>query len=250
MLHNQHIDEHRRVDTMSQNSRRTSFASSLTSAKMREEQKMAELQAKASTLRQKQTLEQAKLQLQLQEEALQLESEIAMSNARQKVIERFEVDERNAGESRDVIPLNEDTPNVNIDAHRSRRLDGPAVLELNHDAVPFHPTHDIEPVLVSQRSPIETRSTVEGVIASVVRHLKKPVSDIKKFGGDPLEYNKFLRQFKSKVITNCDDDDDDDDDADDDDDDEAEDDDDDDDDDDERLNYLEQFTFGEANRLC
>jgi hypothetical protein len=59
---------------------------------------------------------------------------------------------------------------------------------------------------------------------SVVQHLKKPTSELKRFSGSPLEFQRFMRQFKTKVIMNCDDS-------------------------DEKLNYLEQYTTGEANRI-
>ncbi|XP_041347613.1 uncharacterized protein LOC121367484 [Gigantopelta aegis] len=61
-------------------------------------------------------------------------------------------------------------------------------------------------------------------ILSVVRHLKKPTAEIKKFGGDPMEYRKFIRQFNIKVVMNSDSD-------------------------DERISFLEQFTVSEANRI-
>jgi hypothetical protein len=64
----------------------------------------------------------------------------------------------------------------------------------------------------------------EQIIMSVVRHMKQPSSDIKKFDGSPLEYRRFIRQFKTKVVQNTDDD-------------------------DERLNFLEQYTVGEAHKI-
>nr|XP_006811748.1 PREDICTED: uncharacterized protein LOC102801727 [Saccoglossus kowalevskii] len=70
---------------------------------------------------------------------------------------------------------------------------------------------------VTDRRPNET-------ILSVVRELKKPQSDIKCFGGDIMEYTKFMRQFKSRVVANTETD-------------------------DERMNYLEQYTTGEANTI-
>ncbi|XP_074652759.1 uncharacterized protein LOC141907087 [Tubulanus polymorphus] len=61
-------------------------------------------------------------------------------------------------------------------------------------------------------------------MSTMVRQLKKPTVDIKKFSGSPLEYNRFMRQFKVMVIQISDNY-------------------------DEKLNYLEQFTIGEANKI-
>ena len=59
-------------------------------------------------------------------------------------------------------------------------------------------------------------------IQSIVQYLRRPIPEIKKFGGNPLEFRRFLRQFHAKVVLNTRDD-------------------------DERMNYLEQLTYGEAN---
>ena len=59
---------------------------------------------------------------------------------------------------------------------------------------------------------------------SMVKHLRMPISEVKRFGGNCMEYKKFIRQFHSKVIQNTDND-------------------------DERMNFLEQYTIGEANKL-
>lgn len=61
-------------------------------------------------------------------------------------------------------------------------------------------------------------------VSAIVKSLRKPNPDIKKFGGDPLEFRKFVRQFTAKIIANSDSD-------------------------DENMNYLEQFTYGEAGKV-
>ena len=61
-------------------------------------------------------------------------------------------------------------------------------------------------------------------IASIVQHLRRPPSQISKFGGNVLNYKRFLREFKSVIVSNCSDY-------------------------DELLHYLEQFTIGEPNRI-
>ncbi|CAC5385829.1 unnamed protein product [Mytilus coruscus] len=61
-------------------------------------------------------------------------------------------------------------------------------------------------------------------MSAVVKHLQKPTPDIKKFGGNPLEYRKFYRQFQARIVANTDND-------------------------EEKMTYLEQFTYGEASKV-
>ena len=41
----------------------------------------------------------------------------------------------------------------------------------------------------------------------VVKHLKKPTTDTKKFDGSPLQYYRFCRQFECKIVAHCNNDD-------------------------------------------
>ncbi|XP_041354482.1 uncharacterized protein LOC121372257 [Gigantopelta aegis] len=68
------------------------------------------------------------------------------------------------------------------------------------------------------------RQKNDDVIMSVVHLLKKPTPEIINFSGDPLTYKQFMRQFRTKVVNNTDSV-------------------------DERMNYLEQFTSGDANKV-
>ena len=70
---------------------------------------------------------------------------------------------------------------------------------------------------------MRSRRDDPGVMA-VVKHLTKPTFDLQKFDGEPLHYHRFMRQFRSKVVANCDDP-------------------------EERLNYLEQYTTGDARQI-
>ena len=64
----------------------------------------------------------------------------------------------------------------------------------------------------------------QNVVMSMVKQLKKPTSELKKFDGKPIEYARFMRHFKTTISVLCDSD-------------------------DERMSYLEQCTTGEANRI-
>ena len=69
-----------------------------------------------------------------------------------------------------------------------------------------------------------SKKSDSAVLDSVVRQLNKPTVELQTFHGDPLTYNRFMRQFRSKVVSNCPDP-------------------------EERINYLEQYTSGEARDI-
>ena len=61
-------------------------------------------------------------------------------------------------------------------------------------------------------------------LMAVVRHLNKPTSEIKKFSGNPVEFHRFMRQFETRVVVNCDTY-------------------------DEKYNFLECYTLGDAHKV-
>ncbi|CAG2245419.1 unnamed protein product [Mytilus edulis] len=71
---------------------------------------------------------------------------------------------------------------------------------------------------------IQENNIAENSMSAVVKHLRKPTPDIKKFGGNPLEYRKFYRQFQARIVANTDNE-------------------------EEKMTYLEQFTYGEASKV-
>lgn len=62
------------------------------------------------------------------------------------------------------------------------------------------------------------------VIKDFVNYLRRPLTEMKRFSGDLLEYRRFITQFHAKVVINTQDD-------------------------GERMNVLEQMTHGEAGRV-
>ena len=153
-------------------------------AKIKEEERKAEIEVKVNSLRAKREIEQQKLELRLKEEELKLQEELQISKAKTDAFNKLK-------EERDPYP-----PSF-AGSRRSR-----------------HESRD---------STISSNASVNA-LQSIVKHLKKPLTEIKKFGGDPLEYQRFLRQFKTRIIANCEDY-------------------------DERLNYLEQYTTGDAHKI-
>ncbi|CAG2209462.1 unnamed protein product [Mytilus edulis] len=84
-------DSMSRISRGSRRSRTSSSASSqLSTAKLKEEQRKAELIARANSLADKKELEEAKLQLRMREEELEIKTEMQVSEAKVKVIEALE----------------------------------------------------------------------------------------------------------------------------------------------------------------
>lgn len=61
-------------------------------------------------------------------------------------------------------------------------------------------------------------------LVSMTKVMKRPNIEIKKFDGNPLDFNRFMRQFKTKIEEACEDD-------------------------EERMSFLEQYTTGHANKI-
>ena len=163
----------------------SSVSSALFIAKLKEQQHKAELLVKTEAMKKIRSIEEAKLQLQLEEEELNINSELAMVEVREKVVDNFETSSRDGIQS-----LTRE--------HTSKIL-------LDPDAQEFQPqnmTQDID----GHASAASTVITAD-ILLSMVHNLKKPVMDIKKFDGNPTEYKRFLRQFETKVSVHCDNDD-------------------------------------------
>jgi hypothetical protein len=101
---------------------RSSASGSVRLAKAKEEQRIAELVAKQSTLEKRRDLEQKKLALKLQEEDLELETEIAIASARCKVLDDFQtVEEQFLGRLADF--MGEGEPELVEPATQDRQCD-------------------------------------------------------------------------------------------------------------------------------
>ena len=218
-------------DCISQNGSEASKASklsniSIVSAKIKEGQRLAELKARATSLKKKQALEEAKLKLRMEEEELELESEIVVAAARFKAVE--EIESANQGQEITFSPQHEDVSKErqthSVTSATGTQMVGMSQAKgvvLDPDSKPFVPKQLQNTHGTLQSS---TEAPLEDALFSVLRHMRKPISDVKKFGGDPLEYQKFMRQFNSRVVINCDDY-------------------------NEKLNYLDQYTYEEANKI-
>ena len=156
------------------------------SKKSRKEDMQAQLEAKVKALKKRQELEQEKLNLKMKEEQLQLEEEMSKL-----------CDEDSASESsRSQISSAYSLPS-STSSHRRQKHCG---------------------------SKTSQDSCLSDALVSVVRRLNRPTVELSKFDGDPLRYSRFMRQFKTKIVVNCDSYDD-------------------------MLCYLEQYTVGEPHQI-
>ncbi|XP_071944668.1 uncharacterized protein [Antedon mediterranea] len=213
-------------------SRRSSQHSLAVSERLRSEQKRAELKARAASLRNVHQLELQKLSLRLKEEEMRLQTEVDVLEARSRVLDKFD------SEAGSVF-----SDSLDIDrAPRARlasSLDGKVNAHTHVDVCAHIEDHRVH---VQDKVPVygdEVRvPDVNGKITNpygmptitadlpqaLVKQLQRPTPEMMKFGGDPMEYKKFMRQFQARVVRNTESD-------------------------DERLYYLEQFTYGEAKKI-
>ena len=88
LLNSEGQDEITPFDSVSQISKRSSLASE----KLRKQQRKAELLAKARALKKKQQLELAKFKLELEEQALDLRTELEISEAQTNILDQYSED--------------------------------------------------------------------------------------------------------------------------------------------------------------
>ena len=153
-------------------------------------------------LKEKQELERRvkfmELELQQEKERNQIREEIVKSQSRSQLIQEME------DEDADSQTLDEEVPaDGMLDKHGEDIKDG---------SLCSFAAQDIR----------GKESTVQN-LGEVLLELQRPKLEIKKFDGDCLSFNKFMRQFKSRIEKICNDD--------------------------ERMAYLEQYTTGEAHRI-
>ncbi|XP_050417786.2 uncharacterized protein LOC126831152, partial [Patella vulgata] len=234
----------------------SSHRSDISSLKFHEEQKNLELSAKVEALRQRKDIEAKRLELEFIEKELDLKTELAISQGKSKLYERYapsskdeassvvgEVKENTDSnvkvkDSNDIISSDACNTTYNVDrtvretvntCNDDNSFDKLTIrpthkqCEFNKDVSPFENKPDsVSANLVPDQN--LTPHNAEGALYSMIKHIKKPNTSIQPFDGNILEYQRFIRQFNSVIVTNCDTY-------------------------DERLNFLDQFTSGEANKI-
>ncbi|XP_045161949.2 uncharacterized protein LOC123526762 [Mercenaria mercenaria] len=206
--------------TSSAVSRHSSVYSQLSIEKLKESQRKIELLTRAAALKERQKIEEEKLKLKIKEEELELSTEIKISDAKTKVMDELEksirMDENIFEETN--LPLNLDAPEFKPDMER---VSPPPTLPKS--ANPQMNSY-MKPECTYSTTNIYSSNENDG-LHRVTRELNKPKSEIIKFEGNPMDYNRFIRQFQTRVLNNTDSY-------------------------DERMNFLLQFTTGEAHKIA
>ncbi|XP_071181279.1 uncharacterized protein [Mytilus edulis] len=244
-------------------SKRSSLSrSSLSSQRLKEEQKRVELETKLAALKRKKDIELAKLKLKLEEEELQLDTDIAIADAKTKLLDKYENLESESNSTcsthfskvqskpkksdialktavnynvmaKPFVPKNE-IKEV-LDTRPVKALQVNKIISTSNNTHLQEPKNEHNTTVISsikhdenmnniQANTVENSNIAENSKSAVVKHLRKPTPDIKKFGGNPLEYRKFYRQFQARIVANTDNE-------------------------EEKMTYLEQFTYGEASKV-
>ena len=202
-------------------SRTSSSGSSVTSAKLRERQKQVELQAKVRALQEKQKLYEAKQKLEkaqteitMKEEEIDLKTQLEISLEKTKILDEYAGSQVHSPHSSIVSQSVPVKPTDAVSTYLN---------PLASSFVPVAPVVKDDSKIVTPA--IKNEESVEtSIIRSVVQQLRKPVPDIQKFSGNPLEFQIFMRQFKTKIVDNSNSE-------------------------DEMMSYLEQLTSGEAHQV-
>ncbi|XP_071094674.1 uncharacterized protein [Haliotis cracherodii] len=195
------------------------LASTISSAMLLERQRKAELQAKVKALKEKQKLNQAKLEIKMKEEELELRTQLEISEARSKVLDVYDNDQDDRNSARKYMTFDEGSIDQSLksEMHRDHVIREHVPHMQKSEGANRNPR-------VSPFSSYAYEQPSDNMIISIVQQLRKPVPDIQKFNGNPLEFQKFMRQFRTKIISNSSSE-------------------------DELMCYLEQFTEGEAHQV-
>ena len=209
----------RRSETGSRRSGR-SVASSAASARLKEEANRAALLAKAASLKDMHALEQKEAQLRADREQLELQTALAVSDAKIKVFKENEAPENEAHEQRDGMndyaQARASTMHTTGPQHHVK-----SEVKLRPDSVPFTPAAVRSKMPTAQQklifSPASQPSTPQyndtselcrvmqrqtDITELLVRNQqlsRLPQRDIPLFHGDPLEFMTFIRAFQHAI---------------------------------------------------
>ncbi|CAG2229278.1 unnamed protein product [Mytilus edulis] len=216
--------------------------------KLAKEQQRVELELKKEALKKKRLLELAKINIQMDEEELDLSTGIAVSDAKTNILNKYALLENVKSETQSIrskilfkeqkqdkfakVKLNPHAPHFEPKVEKVERSTnkgttniGTATLSSTYYKSPITEKKEYITTTTNRQDsrPTDQNNNSEA-ITTIVKNLRKPMPEIKKFSVDPLEFRKFVRQFTVKIVQNSDTE-------------------------DEKMNYLEQFTFGEAHKV-
>ncbi|XP_071952433.1 uncharacterized protein [Antedon mediterranea] len=203
------------VQPVARKAKTSKSRSSMGSVARRQEElkRLEELKKQSRILKEKQESEKKvkllEIELEQEKERNALDKEMARSEARQEMLEELEAEE---------ISLSQD-----LEEEEASSLSGPSS---GDDQSSVKQTARIPSVAVSPKvnkvkQPAAKKP--EKRVNDAIVEMRKPKLEIKKFNGNCMDFNKFMRQFKTRIESGCTNDD--------------------------RMAYLEQFTTGEAQQI-
>ncbi|XP_077073702.1 uncharacterized protein LOC143724510 [Siphateles boraxobius] len=201
----------------------TSTTSSARAERLKVELERAALLAKSATLRKRQTLEEQELQLKVEKEQLELQSELAATDARLAVLRKYEGSDVSSRTKGSKVEILMSAPRKRDVSQSKRSVASCGTLhchtsERGADAMQASVT-SVNLVTVMQRQNDITESLIKQQRLSTL-----PSPNIPVFKGDPLEYRLFMRAFEHRIESKTENSKD-------------------------RLYYLEQHTNGQPNDL-
>ncbi|KAK7884418.1 hypothetical protein WMY93_027541 [Mugilogobius chulae] len=204
-------------------SRHSSRASAASSTRMKAEIERATLLIKASSLKQKQALEEKEAKLKREKEELEMQTALAENEAKIKILSDYE--------ERDSKSSVHDGMNAYAESRRVKSLPVTSQLSSQHHTPPKQVQHSNTLPSVPRTSVANKPSPSADGLQNVFEVLTKqqklatlPPQNIPVFKGDPLEYRLFIRAFEHGVEDKTDNDKD-------------------------RLYYMEQYTSGQPREL-
>lgn len=231
------VDHESRTSKCSKQTRQS--ATSIASAHLKVATEKAALQARMSTLKQKQALEMKKNRLQAELERMELEEHIAESEAKLKVFDSFYVGPERHSTVQERDGMNEYLTShiAKTSLHSQPRAQIHALALDPSEPAPLLGPRTSEPPRSESSEESDSSSHSRDLVTVIQRqndiadllmlHQKQsslPSRQIPVFDGDPLSFQTFMRAFKHGIEnkTSCDDD---------------------------RLYYLEQYTSGQPREL-
>lgn len=208
----------------SSGSSRSSRASSISSTRQKEQAQRAALLARAASLKQKQALELEECKLKAKKDQLEIETAIAESTAKIKVLENCEYENNSVTGHPEASFEENQQPSRQESVRKYEHTEQPQVNDnkVKHEHVIQQNDVNNNPVNLCEVMLKQNDITEMLVKQQKLSHL--PQRDVPVFSGDPLEFKSFIRAFDHTIHGKTDSDSD-------------------------RLYYLEQFTRGEPRDL-
>jgi len=175
-------------------------------------------------MKRKREIEMAKTALKMEEEELDIETDIALADAKSQVYDHLEqvggiditpvkvefkteqLKLKGTLQNTEYIELNPKARDfVPMKTRVNHNLDFP-LLDLQRYKTLKEPTHVYNNILHEEPSHFIEQDIQAACIEAMIKHLRKSTPEVMKLDGNPLNYQRFLRQFHAKVVINCDND--------------------------------------------